>query len=220
MRGYEARLWQTGFRLIAGVDEAGRGSLAGPVIAAAVIFPPPFWIKGLADSKRLKAERREELFERIKDLALSWGIGVVEAEAIEAFNILRASLLAMERAITSLSPPPDYILIDGNHLPTVSLPGIALPKGEAKSPSIAAASILAKVTRDRLMTEYHRVFPQYGFLRNKGYGTKAHLEAIRSYGPSPIHRRTFRGVREHIEDSGQSLVFSLRESPGLGLQVH
>lgn len=214
MRGYEARLWQTGFRLIAGVDEAGRGSLAGPVIAAAVIFPPPFWIKGLADSKRLKAERREELFERIKDLALSWGIGVVEAEAIGDLNILRASLLAMERAIKSLSLPPDYVLIDGNYLPTVSLPGIALPKGEAKSPSIAAASILAKVTRDRLMTEYHGVFPQYGFLRNKGYGTKAHLEAIRSYGPSPIHRRTFRGVREHIEDSGQSLVFGNR--PALG----
>lgn len=216
MRGYEARLWGLGFRLIAGVDEAGRGSLAGPVVAAAVILPPRFKIEGLADSKKLRSSRREELFEEIQANALAMGLGIAEAETIDALNVLGASLLAMERAITALHPPPDYLLIDGNHLPSSPFPKAALPKGEDQSPAIAAASILAKVTRDRLMAIYHRMFPQYGFLRHKGYGTRDHMEALRRYGPSPIHRRTFRGVREHVEDSRQSSVLGLQESARAG----
>jgi ribonuclease HII len=193
---YERDLHASGYRLIAGVDEAGRGALAGAVVAAAVILSPGTRIAGLADSKKLSPKQREKLFSAIQSVALGIGIGVVDEEAIDRMNILQASLLAMEKAVTSLPLAPHFLLVDGNHLPSLSLPALALPKGESRSPSIAAASIIAKVTRDRLMVEYHDLFPAYDFLRHKGYGTADHLRALVEWGPCPIHRKTFRGVKE------------------------
>jgi ribonuclease HII len=196
LKDYERELRASGYRLIAGVDEAGRGALAGAVVAAAVILPHGTQIDGLADSKKLTAPKRERLLSRIRSLALGLGIGVVDEATIDRINILRASLLAMERAVSSLGLSPHFVLIDGNHLPSLSIPSLALPKGESHSSSIAAASIVAKVTRDRLMAQYHDLFPEYHFNRHKGYGTVDHLQALREHGPCPIHRRTFRGVKE------------------------
>jgi len=195
---YERELHASGYRFIAGIDEAGRGALAGAVVAAAVILPPDDKIDGLADSKKLKPEQRERLFSAIQSAALGIGIGVVDEGTIDQINILRASLLAMEKAVSSLSLAPHFLLIDGNQFPSIPIPSLALPKGDSHCRSIAAASIMAKVTRDRLMVQYHDLFPAYDFIRHKGYGTSDHLRALMEWGPCPIHRKTFRGVKEHL----------------------
>lgn len=182
--------------ITAGVDEVGRGPLAGPVVAAAVVFGAPPGRLALKDSKALTERRRVELFEEICRRALAVGVGIVGPEEIDRSNILRASLLAMEEAIRDLSVLPDLILVDGEHRLNLPIRQKVWVHGDRESPLIAAASIVAKVTRDRIMEMYHSLFPLYGLKRNKGYGTAEHLEAIRRYGPTPIHRRTFRGVRE------------------------
>ena len=188
-----------GYRWMAGVDEAGRGPLAGPVVAGAVITRPGDLIPGVRDSKLLTPRERERLYQIITSRALSWGVGIVGPREIEKYNILQATLRAMKAAVLSLDPAPDFLLIDGiNHIP-IDLPQRAIKRGDASCFSIAAASIVAKVTRDRLMMEYHRVYPLYNFDRHKGYPTRAHREAIVKYGCCEIHRRTFKGVKEHLE---------------------
>lgn len=182
-------------RLVAGVDEAGRGPLAGPVVAAAVIFEALPEDLPFKDSKALGPRRRIELFEEVYRRALTIGLGIVDSEEIDRINILRASLLAMEKAVKGLSVTPDLLLIDGNHPLNLPIPQRLLVHGDRESPLIGAASIVAKVTRDRIMEGYHRIFPPYGFNRHKGYGTREHLMALKRYGPTPIHRRTFRGVK-------------------------
>lgn len=186
-----------GFLKIAGVDEVGRGPLAGPVLAAAVILPAGLLIPGVDDSKKLTQHKRETLFDIIMDQALSIGIGSVGPEIVDSINILQATRLAMLNAVQQLSPQPDYLLIDGITPINSALPQKTVKKGDSLSLSIAAASIIAKVTRDRLMTEMDQRYPGYGFAGHKGYGSAAHLEAIRRLGPSPIHRLTFGGVKEH-----------------------
>ena len=176
---------------LCGVDEAGRGPLAGPVCAAAVMLPPGLEIPGLNDSKKLSEKKREALYDIIIAQALSYGIAFATVEEIEERNILGATFLAMNRAIAQLSPQPALALIDGNRTKDFGLPVRTIVKGDSLSASIAAASILAKVTRDRLMEEYDAQYPQYGFAVHKGYGTKRHYEALREFGPSPIHRKTF-----------------------------
>ncbi len=188
-----------GYRLMAGVDEAGRGPLAGPVVAGAVITRPGDTIPGVRDSKLLTPRQRERLYQIITSRALSWGVGIVGPREIEKFNILQATLRAMKAAVLSLDPAPDFLLIDGINPIPIDLPQRAIKRGDASCFSIAAASIVAKVTRDRLMMDYHRVYPLYNFDRHKGYPTRAHREAIRQYGCCEIHRRTFRGVKEHLE---------------------
>lgn len=180
-----------GIRLVCGVDEAGRGPLAGPVCAAAVILPPGLEIPGLDDSKKLTDKRRRALFPVIKEQALAYGIAFATHEEIDQINILQASYLAMERAMGNLSIRPEIALIDGNRAKDFGLPVQTVVKGDSLSASIAAASILAKVTRDDYMEEMAKVYPQYDFEIHKGYGTKRHYEAIAAYGPSPIHRMTF-----------------------------
>ena len=182
--------------LIAGVDEAGRGPLAGPVVAAAVILDDRHAIKGLADSKKLSARRREALFDEIRAKALCCSIAQASVEEIDELNILQATLLAMRRAVMGLRLPPKLVLVDGNRLPVLEMRAEAIVKGDAKVPAISAASILAKVSRDRWCLEYHQQFPQYGFDRHKGYGTADHLAALRLHGPCPQHRRTFRPVTD------------------------
>jgi ribonuclease HII len=182
--------------LIAGVDEAGRGPLAGPVVAAAVILDDRHAIKGLADSKKLSARRREALFDEIRAKALCCSIAQASVEEIDEFNILQATLLAMRRAVMGLRLPPKLVLVDGNRLPVLDIRAEAIVKGDDKVPAISAASILAKVTRDRWCLEYHQQFPQYGFDQHKGYGTADHLAALRLHGPCPQHRRTFRPVTD------------------------
>lgn len=188
---HEQVLLARGIRLIAGVDEAGRGPLAGPVVAAAVILPPGVTIPGVDDSKRLTAARRDELFEVILGTALASGVGIVEHEEIDRCNILQATYRAMHKAIAALSVVPEHILVDGNRFDGTGIPFTTIISGDALSQSIAAASVIAKVTRDRLLCEYDRIYPAYGFARHKGYGTAAHRAAILAYGPCPIHRRTF-----------------------------
>jgi len=201
----EGVLCSQGYRLIAGVDEAGRGPLAGPVVAAAVIIGPGEGISGVRDSKRLTPGRREELYQIIISRALSWGVGIVGPREIERHNILEATLRAMKEAVLKLNPSPDFLLIDGTSAIPIDIPQWSLKGGDDICASISAASILAKVTRDRLMLEYHRIYPQYNFASHKGYATREHLEAIQRYGCCDIHRRTFKGVKEHIEvtDGGQ-----------------
>jgi ribonuclease HII len=191
MDTFEKLACQNGFQLIAGVDEAGRGPLAGPVVAAAVIFPPGYQNGQINDSKQLSAKKREELYGIIKNDAICVGIGVADTDVIDRINILRASLLAMREAVLELSSPPDLLLIDGLHKIPLLTPQKPLVKGDTLSVSIAAASIIAKVSRDRIMEMYHRQFPQYNFLHNKGYGTKEHQLAIRGFGLCKIHRRSF-----------------------------
>jgi ribonuclease HII len=188
-----------GYRWVAGVDEAGRGPLAGPVVAGAVITRPGDEIPGVRDSKLLTPLQRERLYEIITSRALSWGVGIVGPREIEQHNILQATLRAMKGAVLCLDPLPDFILIDGLNRIPLDLPQQAVKRGDARHPCIAAASIVAKVTRDRLMMEYHRTYPRYNFARHKGYPTREHREAIRQYGCCEIHRRTFRGVKEHLE---------------------
>jgi len=188
---FEHEAYRQGYRLIAGIDEAGRGSLAGPVVAAAVILPSGLMIDGVNDSKKLTPRRREALYQVIHQHALATGIGVVGNEDIDRINILRATIRAMEMAVRDLKIPPDYLLIDAVSLSDSRIPQRPIIKGDMLSVSIASASIVAKVTRDRLMTEEHSLFPQYNFMTHKGYGTRDHVSRLRLYGPSIIHRKSF-----------------------------
>ena len=187
----ERALHEEGYAIVCGADEAGRGPLAGPVCAAAVILPENADLPGLNDSKKLTEKRREALFPLIKDAAISYGVAFATVEEIEELNILRAALLAMDRAIAQLEPQPALALIDGNTTKGISLPARSVIGGDGKCACIAAASVLAKVTRDHLMLELAEQYPQYGFEKHKGYGTKAHYEAIDLYGPCPAHRPSF-----------------------------
>ena len=192
MNSFERKARGCGYRIIAGIDEAGRGPLAGPVVAAAVILPPGYEHPEITDSKKLSPRQRERLYGIIERDAVSIGIGVVEAPVIDAVNILQATLLAMKDAVLELSPSPDYLLIDGLNRIDLAIHQETIIRGDSRSLSVASASIVAKVSRDRLMEMYHRQFPQYNFLRNKGYGTREHREAILKFGRSKIHRRSFR----------------------------
>ncbi len=189
---FENELKQKGYNTICGVDEAGRGPLAGPVCAAAVILPENIDIKGINDSKKLSEKKRELLFSEITQKAICYSIAFASVEEIEEMNILNATFLAMNRAIEGLKVKPDFAIIDGNLLPRgISVSASPLVKGDSRSLSVAAASILAKVTRDRLLLEYDKEYPEYKFASHKGYGTKAHIEAIKKYGVLSIHRKSF-----------------------------
>ncbi len=191
--------WETEYaRPLAGVDEAGRGPWAGPVVAAAVIFDPEQIPSGINDSKILSAKKRDALFEHIMACA-QVGIGISEAEEIDRINILQATFVAMQRAVEQLRTSPTTILVDGNKLPSWHYPSHAIVNGDAKSVSIAAASIIAKVTRDRIMQEHARTYPHYGWERNSGYGTKHHQDGLRRYGITPLHRRSFAPIRAWVE---------------------
>ena len=195
---YEKKARTHGYRNIAGVDEAGRGPLAGPVVAAAVIFSVNVDIAGIDDSKKLSPEKREELFPQIQAEAIAYEVAIVSREVIDEINILQAARLAMKQAVEKLQPVPDLLLIDGNQKIDSSYDQWTIVKGDSKSLTIAAASILAKVTRDKIMEDYHKLYPQYEFNRHKGYGTKLHRSLIQEHGPCPIHRSTFKGVKEYI----------------------
>ena len=188
---YEQELFDRGITLVCGVDEAGRGPLAGPVCAAAVILPPNLEIPGLNDSKKLSDKRRRELMPIIQQQAIAWGIGMASHDEIDEINILQATFLAMERALANLQVKPEFALIDGNREKDFGLPVKTIVKGDSLSANIAAASVLAKVTRDDLMEQMALTYPGYGFEIHKGYGTKAHYAALTELGPSPIHRMTF-----------------------------
>lgn len=185
--------WSLGFEQIAGIDEAGRGPLAGPVVAAACSFPPGVTVAGVDDSKKLTPAKRHRLYETlVHHPQIDFGIGIVDATVIDAINILQATFQAMNCAIAQLKIQPQYLLVDGPHVPTREIPGEGIVDGDSRCFLIAAASILAKETRDRLMQDYHKQWPQYGFDRHKGYGTKLHLQALKLYGLTPLHRRSFR----------------------------
>ncbi len=188
---FENVKYAEGYTAVCGTDEAGRGPLCGPVVAAAVILPRDVEIEGLNDSKKLTEKRREKLFDVIKEKALAYAIAESSPEEIDEINILNASMLAMRRAVESLSVPADFVLIDGNCSRGFNIPTETIVGGDAKSASIAAASILAKVTRDRGCAELDKLYPEYGIAKHKGYPTKEHMEAVRKFGPSPIHRKTF-----------------------------
>lgn len=189
MREYENQYEDCAF--ICGIDEAGRGPLAGPVAAGAAILPKDCQILYLNDSKKLSESRREELFLEIKEKAVAWSVGIVGPERIDEINILQATYEAMRQAIAKLDPVPQVLLNDAVTIPGITIPQVPIIKGDAKSVSIAAASILAKVTRDHMMEEYDKEYPEYGFAKHKGYGTAAHIAALKEFGPTPIHRRTF-----------------------------
>lgn len=193
-RVLDESLWNRNI-LFCGVDEVGRGALAGPVVAAAVVLKPHSSVLGVKDSKLLTERRRSALVEMIHQKAIGWAIGTANHRWVDRHNILQATLIAMRRAIEALRPPPQYALVDGRTIPDSNIPCEAVVQGDNRSLSVACASILAKVYRDRLMARFHRYFPQYGFVRNKGYGTAEHLAALRHYGVSPIHRLTFDPVR-------------------------
>ncbi len=193
---YELTLLNQGLKYIAGVDEVGRGPLAGPVVAAAVILPTDIRILGLNDSKKVPADKRAELADEIKRHALCWAIGMASVEEIYRLNIYQASLLAMKRAVESLNRRPDHVLVDGKGAPKLAMPLTTVIGGDGISASIAAASVIAKVTRDQLMDEYHRRYPQYRFDKHKGYPTKEHFAALARYGPCPIHRGGFAPVQQ------------------------
>ena len=188
---WERRAQEQGLGPVCGIDEAGRGPLAGPVCAAAVILPLDCHIDGLNDSKKLTEKKREALFPLIQEKALAWGIGWASAEEIDAINILQATFLAMKRAVEQLSVQPGWALVDGNRMPPLDIPGETVVKGDAQCASIAAASILAKVSRDRLLEDWDTLYPEYGFAKHKGYGTTAHYDAILRHGVLPIHRKSF-----------------------------
>lgn len=191
---FEAQAWRAGVAHVAGVDEAGRGPLAGPVVAAAVIIAPDRRIRRLADSKVLLPERREELFQVIQERALAVGLGVADHQTIDRLNILGATRLAMREALRQLAVPPDLVITDFVALPELSCPQRNLVDGDFRCASVAAASIVAKVTRDRLMVDLDRQFPEYGFARHKGYGTSEHLAALERLGPCPFHRQSFLSI--------------------------
>ena len=195
---FEKEAAEKGCKDIAGIDEAGRGPLAGPVVSAAVILPKTFGNPDVTDSKKLSPKKRHRLYDVIYTQAVSVGIGIVDPIEIDRINILQASLLAMAMAVTNLAPRPDYLLIDGTFPIATDLPQKPIAKGDTLSNSIAAASIIAKVTRDRLMHKYHHYYPEFDFAKHKGYPTRAHKEAIRKFGCSPIHRKSFKGVREYV----------------------
>src|SRR5712692_406706 len=193
---YERNFWDGEMRYVAGVDEAGRGPLAGPVVAAAVLFLPDVWIEGIDDAKKLSSKRREEMFDIINERVLSVGVGIISHTTIDQVNIYQATVEAMNEAISDLLPAPQHLLVDGRAFHTNGIPSTPIIDGDAKCFSIAAASIIAKVTRDRLMIEWDKQFPQYGFAKHKGYGTREHFEAIRKFGPCEIHRKSFRPVQD------------------------
>jgi ribonuclease HII len=195
---FENEARNQGHRIVAGIDEAGRGPLAGPVVSAAVILPEGVDLPGIDDSKKLTPAKRDRLYERLYGVARSIGIGVVDTAEIDRINILQASLQSMAMAVANLRPRADYLLIDGIFTLAADVPQQAIKKGDSLSISIAAASIVAKVTRDRIMAQVDDLFPEFGFRRHKGYPTKTHREAIARYGACPIHRRTFKGVKEHL----------------------
>lgn len=210
---FEKLAWAAGAKLVAGVDEVGRGSLFGAVVAAAVILDSSYRIRGLRDSKLLPAERRETLGERIREHAVAWSIAAVDAARIDQINIYHASRLAMQEAVSMLQPGPDHLLIDAMRL-DCELPQRAIIHGDALSASIAAASILAKVERDRMISEWDPVFPVYGLASNKGYSTPKHLAALREHGPSPLHRQSFAPVW-NAPIPQEVLEFMLQEPEGL-----
>lgn len=198
MWSYEKKAALSGFLTIAGVDEAGRGPLAGPVVSAAVVLPGEFSDTGITDSKKLSPAKRDRLYDHIMTHASFVGVGLADHQEVDRLNILRASLLSMTRAVEDLGVRPDHLLIDGIFTIAYDAPQRAIKKGDALSISIAAASIVAKVTRDRIMTTFDRLYPDYGFVLHKGYPTKNHKEAIARFGVSPIHRRSFKGVKEYL----------------------
>ena len=207
MLKYEREIWTAGFKLVAGVDEAGRGPLAGPVVAGVVIFPPNVRISGVRDSKVMSPEEREEKIYEIQSRCIAWGVGIVSAQEIDSINILEATKKAALKAIESLKIKPDFIITDALKLPYPSAQVKPIIKGDAKSHTIAAASIIAKVTRDRIMREYHREYPFYNFNKNKGYATSDHIEALQKVGPSTIHRFSFKGVSWFDVDPIKSQTF-------------
>lgn len=188
---FEEKAWQNGYSAVCGVDEAGRGPLAGPVCAAAVILPAGIVIDGLNDSKKLTEKKREALFDIITENAISWSVSLVDETVIDEINILQATYRAMQQAVEGLPRPADFVYVDGNRSEGLTLPHECVVSGDARIPSIAAASIIAKVTRDRLMRDFAVRYPAYGFEKHKGYGSRAHYAALLEHGPCPIHRRTF-----------------------------
>jgi ribonuclease HII len=197
---YERGLREQGFRRIAGVDEAGRGALAGPLVAAAVILPTGFDLEGIADSKVLTPHEREAAYERIVRDAVAWSVCRCTPTRIDRRGLHRSNLWLLRRCVTKLPVEPDYVLTDGFAVRRLPMPNLSIKKGDAVTASVAAASIVAKVTRDRMMDRYHRRFPAYGFDHNRGYGTKGHRDAIREHGPSPIHRYSFKGLSSGFYD--------------------
>ena len=211
---YERRLRAEGFQLIAGIDEAGRGALAGPLVAAAVILPEVFDIEGLADSKALTALQRDDWFARIQSSAVAVAVCRALPRRIDHRGLHVSNLFLLRRALRSLPLQPDFVLADGFHLTGVRLPHLSIKKGDEVTASVAAASIVAKVTRDRIMDRYHRRFPQYGFDRHRGYGTMSHRAAIARYGPSPIHRMSFKGMNLYETDPEKYQQLYARERIG------
>ncbi len=189
---FENELWKNGMRFIAGVDEAGRGPLAGPVVAAAVIFPRHLKLDGIKDSKLLSSKKRYELYEIIKSKALSIGIGIVDNNVIDEINILNATFRAMHKAIDELIPTPEFLLVDGPYFAEINIPAKKIVDGDSRCYTIAAASIIAKVVRDEIMLQYDKQYPEYKFAKNKGYGTREHIEAIKKFGLTDIHRKSFK----------------------------
>lgn len=208
---FEIAARKKGFNIIAGIDEAGRGPLAGPVVAASCIFPKDFFLPGVDDSKKLSPARRHYLYqELINNSEVTYSVGIVDQAVIDEINIYQATIKAMIAAVDGLNRKPDYLLVDGLELPHPSIPGEGIIKGDQRSHLIAAASIIAKETRDLMMIEFHEKWPQYGFDRHKGYGTRAHLEAIHQHGPCPLHRISFEPIKSMLNSSEPSeLQFSL-----------
>jgi ribonuclease HII len=202
MLKYETEAQSKGYQCVLGVDEAGRGPLAGPVVAAAVLLAPDISLEGLDDSKKLSPRMREDFFSKITETAVGYGLGIVSVAVIEKINILQASLTAMKLAVENCDLPADLLLIDGNQRIDHPADQWPLIGGDGKSLSIAAASVLAKVTRDRIMRDYHREYPEYEFDRHKGYPTMRHREKIKQFGPCPLHRKTFKGVKEFLTTVG------------------
>lgn len=200
---YENQFKKRGYKLITGIDEAGRGPLAGPVVAASVILPENCQIEGLKDSKKLSEKTRNQIFKIIQQKAVAIGIGIVYENVIDRVNIFQAVKVAMAESVSGLSCKPDFLLIDGNQKINSIIPQLTIIKGDTLSASIAAASVIAKVTRDRLMIHYHNIYPQYGFSQHKGYGTQKHLKNISKFGPCKIHRKTFKGVKEYVNNVRQ-----------------
>ena len=192
LKEFETNLYKTGIKYIAGIDEAGRGPLAGPVVVGIAIMKPESFIEGINDSKKVSEKKREMLYDTITEEAVDWAVGIIDQNEIDKINILNETKKALHMAIDNLKVKPDRILVDAlEHIDTCGIPYTSIIKGDAKIYSISAASIIAKVTRDRIMQEYDEIYPQYGFTNHKGYGTAKHIQAIKQYGPCPLHRKTF-----------------------------